>query len=149
MRVFVLLSLLFLGSISKGQLSINYYPFQSIASLSSDSEKKLWIDLRVESNTFISNLNFELDAMYNFKRDNYYNAYAGLGYNFNPFYGLDDLAFSNGYLLHMGIRLKPWQKHKALQIGMEISPYFNANFDGAVLRSLLGITYNFKLKENG
>tara|TARA_R110000868_G_scaffold206294_1_gene455070 strand:+ start:63 stop:515 length:453 start_codon:yes stop_codon:yes gene_type:complete len=127
----------------KAQVALSYYPFQSIVALSSDSEKTLWLDGRLESNTFLSNVNMEVNAMVNFRKRDYYNVYSGLGFNFNPFYAAEDLTFTNGYLLHFGLRFKPWQKHPNFQVAFEISPYLNSNFDGGTLRSLLGLSYNF------
>ena len=75
---------------SKAQMGIAYYPFQSIVSLNSDSEKLAWADLRMETNTFISNLNFEINAMWNFIRKDRLNYYLGLGININPFYALEE-----------------------------------------------------------
>ena len=89
----------------------------------------------------------EINSMLNFRKRDHYNMYTGLGYNFNPFYAAEDLTLTNGYLAHFGIRFKPWQKHANFQIGFELSPYFNANFDGGTLRSLLGLSYNFSSKK--
>jgi hypothetical protein len=131
----------------KAQVALSYYPFQSIVGLSSNSERLLWVDGRLETNTFFSNVNMELNAMVNIRRGSYYNLYSGVGANVKPFYAAEGLAFDNGYLLHFGLRLKPWRKHPNLQVGFELSPYFNANFDGGVLRSLLGFSYNFSPKD--
>jgi len=75
----------------------------------------LWVDLRIETNTFFSNVNLELNAMVNIKRTDWVNYYSGLGINVNPFYGLESLPFTNGYVLNVGVRVKPIQKHKNLQ----------------------------------
>mgnify|MGYP003624678420 CR=1 FL=1 len=128
---------------SKAQMGIAYYPFQSIVSLNSDSEKLAWADLRMETNTFISNLNFEINAMWNFIRKDRLNYYLGLGININPFYALEELEATNGYLIHFGTRIKPFKKAENLQIAFEISPYLNTSFNAGQIRSLIGIAYNF------
>lgn len=127
----------------KAQIGLAYYPFQSVIALNSDCEKILWADLRMETNTFISNINLELNANYNFKKSDWVNYYTGIGINLNPFYALEDLPATNGYLLHFGTRIKPFQKMKNIQIAFEISPYFNPDFDGGQIRSQLGLAYNF------
>lgn len=81
--------------------------------------------------------------MFNIKRTDWVNYYLGAGINFNPFYSLEDLPFANGYAFNAGARIKPIQKHKNIQVVFELSPYFNTNFDGGLLRTYLGLAYNF------
>ena len=126
-----------------GQVAVSYYPFQSVLSVSTDTEKMCWADLRAETNTFFSNINLECNAMVNIKRTDWVNYYVGAGINMNPFYGKEDLPFVNGYTLNTGVRVKPIQKHKNLQVILELSPYANRYFDGGLLRTMLGIAYNF------
>ena len=145
--IVITLFVIFFSQSVKAQVVLSYYPFQSIVALSSDSEKTFWVDGRGETNTFFSNVNLEINGMLNFRKRNYYNMYTGIGYNFNPFYAAEGLTLSNGYLVHFGIRFKPWLKQANFQIGFELSPYFNANFDGGTLRSLLGLSYNFSSKK--
>jgi hypothetical protein len=80
--------------------------------------------------------------MVNIKRTDWINYYSGVGINVNPFYGLESLPFTNGYVLSTGIRVKPIQKHKNFQVVFELSPYFNKYFDGGLVRTLLGVSYN-------
>ena len=124
------------------QIAISYYPFQSILSVSSSPEKTFWGDLRIETNTFFSNINLEFDVMVNIKKTERVNYYAGLGINVNPFYGLESLPFTNGYTLNTGVKIKPFLNHQKFQVAFELSAYFNKNFDGGLLRTLLGVSYN-------
>jgi hypothetical protein len=140
--IIFILSLGFFTGKLYSQIAVSYYPFQSILSVSSNTDKLLWTDFRIETNTFFSNINLELNAMVNIKRTDWVNYYSGLGINVNPFYGLESLPFTNGYVLNVGVRVKPIQKHKNLQVIFELSPYFNKNFDGGMVRTLLGISYN-------
>jgi len=140
--IIFILSFGFLTGRIYSQIAVSYYPFQSILSVSSNTDKLLWADLRIETNTFFSNINLELNAMVNIKRTDWVNYYSGLGINVNPFYGLESLPFTNGYVLNVGVRVKPMQKHKNLQVIFEFGPYFNKNFDGGIVRALLGISYN-------
>ena len=137
-----MLSFVFLTGKIYSQIALSYYPFQSVLSVSSNTDKLLWADLRIETNTFFSNINLEFNAMVNLKRTDWVNYYSGLGINVNPFYGLEDLPFTNGTVLCAGVRIKPVQKHKNLQVVFELSPYFNKYFDGGMVRTLLGISYN-------
>lgn len=128
---------------SSAQLNLSYYPTQSIVALGSNPDRLLWADLRFETNTFFSNLNTEFDAMINLKRGERFNVYSGLGINVNPFYGMEDLPFTNGFLLHTGLRFKPLPKHQKLHIMFELSPYVNQYFDGGIVRTMLGVGYCF------
>jgi hypothetical protein len=127
----------------KAQVSLGYYPFQSILSVSTNTEKVIWGDFRIETNTFFSNINMELSPMWNFKRTDWVNYYTGVGVNFNPVNVFQDLPFINGYTLDFGARIKPLQKHKNVQLLFELSPYINQEFTSGNLRTLLGIGYNF------
>ncbi len=128
---------------AEAQIGVSYFPIQSIVALNSDSEKMLWADLRMETNTFIANINFELNGFYNFKRKDNINYYIGLGINVNPFYSLEGLSATNGYLIPVGCRIKPFPRIRNVQLAFEISPYLNPDFEGGQIRSLLGLAYNF------
>ncbi len=127
----------------KAQVSLGYYPFQSILSVSTNTEKVIWGDFRIETNTFFSNINMELSPMWNFKRTDWVNYYTGVGVNFNPVNVFQALPFINGYTLDFGARIKPLQKHRNVQLLFELSPYINQEFTSGNLRTLLGIGYNF------
>ena len=145
MKKVLIITVLILGVFTTklfGQVAISYYPFQSILSVSSNTDKTIWGDVRIETNTFFSNINLEFDILINLKKTERVNYYAGLGINVNPFYGLESLPFTNGYTLNSGVRIKPNLKHQEFQIAFELSPYFNKNFDGGILRTLLGVSYN-------
>ena len=142
----ILLVLLFsLGTLTGklySQIAISYYPIQSVLSVSSNPDKLLWADLKMETNTFFSNINLEFDVMINIKRTDWVNYYTGLGINLNPTSGLEDLDYTNGYVIPIGARIKPIQKHTKFQVVFEIAPYFSPEFDGGMVRTLLGISYN-------
>ena len=129
----------------KAQVAVGYYPFQSILSVSTNTEKIIWADFRIETNTFFSNINMELSPMWNFKRTNWVNYYTGVGVNFNPVNGFKNLPFINGYALDFGARIKPlpFRKFKNVQLLFEISPYINQEFTSGNLRTLLGLAYNW------
>lgn len=127
----------------KAQIAVGYYPFQSVLSISTNTERVVWADFRIETNTFISNMNMELAPMWNFKRTDWVNYYAGFGTSFNPANTFQNLPFVNGYALYVGSRIKPIQKYKNVQLMFEISPYINQEFTSGNLRALLGVAYNW------
>lgn len=132
---------------SKAQVAISYYPFQSLLSVSTNTEKLFWADYRIETNTFISNLNMELSPMLNIKRTERVNYYLGAGVSFNPAYAVSELPVLGGYFIDTGVRIKPFPKYKGVQILFEISPYVNARLSGGNLRTRLGLAYNFSRKK--
>lgn len=128
---------------AKAQIALSYYPLSSVFAVGTDNEKLLSADLRLETNSFIGLMNSEVQLMWNWRRGNWLNYYSGLGINFKPFYAASDLSFLNGYVISTGIRLKPWQKQPQFQVLFELSPFFYQSWEGASLRSSLGVAYNF------
>ena len=127
-----------------GQISIGYFPFQSILSVNTNCNKIIFTDIRMETNTFFTNINPELNLFLNFKRNENSNYYAGLGVNINPFYEMNYLSFVNGYSFTIGARFKPLTKYEKFNVIFEISPYANKYFDGGVFRTNLGLSYDLK-----
>lgn len=128
------------------QIAISYYPIQSILSLSSNTERLVWADYKVETNTFILNLNMEVSPKINVKRTTLANYYVGPGFGFNATNAVQDLPLINGYFIDIGTRIKPISKCRNVQIVFEISPYINYELGGGNLRTRLGIAYNFNRK---
>ena len=129
------------------QLSIGYFPFQSELSLSTYSEKNIWGDLRIASNTFFGNVTTEPILMVNIKKKEMVNYYGGIGMNLNFFNAANNISIVNGYNLHIGIRAKPIRELNNLHCIFEISPYMNRDFDGGILRTRIGVAYQFSKKK--
>jgi hypothetical protein len=129
------------------QVAVSYFPFQSLISISSNTEKLLWADFKLETNTFFTNTNMELSPKCNIKRTERVNYYLGAGAAFNPVYSAADLPLMSGYFVEAGVRVKPLKEHKGLQVVFEISPYLNAALAGGNLRTRLGLAYNFTRKK--
>lgn len=125
------------------QVAVSYFPFQSILSISTQTEKLFFIDYKIETNNFFSNLNMELSPKINLKRTEEINYYAGAGLSFNPANWKADLPVVNGYFMDFGIRVKPFKKIRNLQGVFEISPYVNKTFKSGNLRTRIGIAWNF------
>jgi outer membrane receptor for ferric coprogen and ferric-rhodotorulic acid len=51
------------------QMAIGYFPFQSLLSVSANTQKTIWAECKVETNTFFSNLNTEFSAKYTIKNN--------------------------------------------------------------------------------
>lgn len=128
---------------TSAQISIGYFPFQSLLSITSNTEKLAWVDFKMETNTFASNLNMEISPKINFKRTDCVNYYIGPGWSFNPTNAYSDATITNGYFLDFGARIKPLSNWRNLQLVFELSPYVNTDFTGGNFRARLGIAWNF------
>lgn len=126
------------------QVSIGYCPFESMLAISSNTDKLIWADYKLETNSFISNLNMEISPKVNFKRGGWVNYYTGIGIGLNPVNSFSGHTATNGYFLDFGARIKPLANHRNLNIVFEISPYVNKEFKSGNLRTRLGVAWNFK-----
>jgi hypothetical protein len=143
LKMIMLVSSLVLGSALKAQVALSYFPFESELGLSTNTDKLFWGDFKVATNTFFGNMSTEPAVMWNFKRGNWVNYYSGLGANFNFFNAASSISVLNGYALHFGARIKLLHRFKNLQVVFEISPYFSSDFGGGLMRTKLGLSYNF------
>lgn len=132
---------------TSAQVTVSYFPFQSVLGVSSSTERRLWVGLNAQTNTFISNVNLEIQGMVNLKRGDWVNYYVGLGANANPASALNGLPLMNGYTLTAGARIKPLVNYRNVQVVFELAPYTNAHFDGGYLRTMLGLAYNFRRRD--
>lgn len=140
-RLFFLMLFLALGA--KGQLVLGYHPFQSVLSLSSNTERLVFADFKLETNNFASNLNMELSPKFNLKRGEWVDQYVGAGWAFNPANLAANLPVTNGYFVDYGFRFKPLAKQPKLLVVFEISPYVNRSFSSGNIRTRLGLGWRF------
>jgi hypothetical protein len=128
------------------QIAISYFPFQSILSVSTNTDKRLFADFKIETNNFVSNFNMEFSPKFNLKSLEKVNYYSGIGISINPVNSFANLPITNGYFIDFGMRAKPFEKLNNLQIVFEISPYVNREINGGNLRTRIGIAWNFTRK---
>lgn len=128
---------------AKAQVALSYFPFQSLLTVSSNTERLLWADFKIETNTFITNMNMELSPKWNIKRTEAVNYYFGAGLSLNPAYITADLPVASGYFADIGVRVKPLKQHRNFQLVFELSPYINSELGGGNIRTRLGLSYNF------
>lgn len=139
----VILGMMLLPFGTSAQLVLGYHPFQSVLSISSNTERKVFADFKLETNNFASNLNMELSPKFNVKRTDKVDHYVGAGWAFNPAYLAADLPVTNGYFVDYGLRFKPWDKQPQLQLLFELSPYVNRTWSGGNIRTRLGFAWRF------
>lgn len=134
--------LLFVGITAFGQASVAYYPFNSVMSVSTNADRALWLDARIQMNTVFGSLSTTICPMVNVVRRENINYYTGLGVRFNALNGLDNRDVLEGYSLHVGIRAKvPFLPN--LRAAFEVAPYARQDFKIGVMQSYLGLVYQF------
>jgi hypothetical protein len=128
-----------------GQVVLGYFPFNyGEVQLTSPQSALVFADLRIETNSFITNLNMELGGAVNLKRAEKHNLYLGVGLRGNPFDPLNETSIINGYYVSMGVRWRPVKSVPKLGLVFELSPLFYEELgSGLALRSKLGLSYAF------
>jgi len=142
----LLFCLIVINQMIFAQAAISYYPVTSYIGVSTNTEHKIWADLRLQTNTFIGFSNFEISPKLNLKRTEVVKTYIGTGLNFNIAYGLYDAQYINGYFVSAGVMVSPFKQARAFSFVFEVSPYINYSLSDAIIRSTLGITWQFRRK---
>lgn len=144
MKHFFVACLVLFSLTSFGQASVAYYPFRDFVSVSSNPDRPLWIDARVQTNSLFSSLGTTLVPMVNFIRRPTVNYYVGLGVQFNALNDLNNAKILEGYSLHVGVRVAPFLSVPNVRVAFELSPFARQNLKSGILYSNLGIVYQFK-----
>ncbi|MCA0428473.1 MAG: hypothetical protein LCH37_13655 [Bacteroidetes bacterium] len=127
----------------KAQVALSYFPFQSVIGISSPTHKPIFVDVKVETNTFFTNTNIELSPKFVIKRNTRSFFYSGPGLSINPAAAFADLPVTNGYFLDLGFRLKPIKNQEQFQVVFEFSPFISAELNSGSPRSKLGLGWEF------
>lgn len=130
-----------------GQASVTYYPLNSILSVSTNPDRAVWLDARLQTNTALGALSTTLCPMINVVRKPTINYYVGAGINLNPLTSLNDERFVRGYSAHVGVRFIPLSFLPKFRVAFELSPYTQSNFKYGNLYSYLGLIYQFQKKK--
>ncbi|MFN8347894.1 MAG: hypothetical protein U0X91_23015 [Spirosomataceae bacterium] len=128
--------------------SVGYYPWNGLVSVSTNPNKSVWCDFRLQTNTLFGSLSTEILPMVNIKRAEYVQFYAGGGVRFN-FIGVLANQTKNvveGYSLNIGTRIAPFKSVPNVRVAFELAPYVVRKFDSGVLKSNFGIVYTFGKK---
>ncbi len=123
--------------------SIVYYPFNSLLALSTNPDKKLWLDVKLQTNSYFSSLSSEISPEFNLNNNPKATFYVGLGMKLNYLNVFQGNKILDGYFFNSGVRTSPFEKQKKVQIIFELSPFAGRNFDIGLLRSYFGVGYNF------
>lgn len=143
-RLFLLLITIFLSKISYSQ-TFTYYPFNDIFSIASNVQKPVWVDFRMQTNSYFSALSTEISPMFNLNKNERAKFYMGVGSRFNFLNLLNDATKNRqpleGYFICGGVRASPVAKIPRLQVVFELSPYVSKKFDLGQFRANLGLGY--------
>jgi hypothetical protein len=127
--------------------SVAYYPFNSILSVSTNPELKVWADFRFQTNSYFSSLSTEIAPAINLNKNPKGRYYLGGGVRINYLAALQgDTKMLEGYFFNLGVRSAPFEKIPQIQIAFEVSPYVARNFESGLFRTRLGLAYNFSHK---
>lgn len=145
-KVYIIILLLLVFGNSYGQVAVAYFPLNNtFIQLSTNPERLIFGDIRYQTNSFSYNTTVELAPYINIKRWDALNLYAGIGMSYSPFYNTGSDGF-NFYFLTIGARIKPLTFNRNWAILFELSPVFNSTGGNNMLRSSIGISYNFVRK---
>lgn len=143
MRNKLILVFILAASIQGFSQSVVYYPFNSLMSVSTNPNNRIWMDVRFQTNSYFSSLSTEFSPMVNLNKNPKARFYVGAGAKFNFLNDLADKDILEGYFLNIGFRSSPFEKYKKIQFAFELSPYAVSNFELGIFRTHIGIGYNF------
>lgn len=137
----IVLFLIMVSSAAHAQLTTSFYINESNSKFAVGYEfnERLWADFRVFSGTSINNLTPEVVLNYNFLRRENFFTYAGGGIVVNNI---------NGFVLPVGIGIKPLVNLKNLSINIELSPLYETRFDDLFIMGFVGVRYVIDKKNN-
>ena len=127
--------------------SIVYYPFNSVLGISSNPNNAAWVDFRFFTNSFFTSVTTDASLEFNIADTQRAYYYLGGGAKFNIYNITQGYNAVEGYFMNGGVRVRPFDKFKRVQIAFEISPFVTRQLDAGLFRTMLGIGYNFNQRK--
>jgi len=117
------------------QLSVSYY-FSNLSKigLGYDFGPRFWTELRLYSDTDLSNITPELIFCYNAVTREQHNIYLGLGVNVN---------YLTGFVLPVGVQFSPFEKLNRFSMHIELEPTLDFSSEDLIIQASAGIRYKF------
>jgi hypothetical protein len=140
---FTVFAFLLLFAFNVSAQSFIYYPFNSLFGISTNPNNRLWLDAKIQTNSYFSSLSTELSPEINLNNNPKGKFYLGAGFKLNYLNLIEKNNILDGYFFNAGVRSAPFEKYKKVQIVFELSPYVGRKFDIGIFRAHLGIGYNF------
>lgn len=123
--------------------SVVYYPFNSVLGISTNPAKAIWLDVKLQTNSYFSSLSTDISPEINLRKTPKSITYIGAGVKMNYLNAIENNNILEGYFMNLGMRLMPFEKYKKIHVAFELSPYAGRKLDIGVFRTQLGIGYNF------
>ncbi len=135
----------------RAQASVGYYPWSNLLSVTTSTQKAIWLDTRLQTNSLFSSMSIDILPMINLKKGEIVQWYIGGGLRLNPLYRIADssadLITIDGYSVNFGVRIAPLPQNRRIQLLLELNPYVKDSFDSGVLKSHFGVSYVFGKKK--
>jgi hypothetical protein len=148
LRIIIAVSFFSIGILTKTSAqSITYFPFNSVLGISTNPNNKVWGDLRLFTNSYFTSVTADISPQFNIVSTPRANYYLGAGVKFNTYNVFNNYNPVEGYFMNAGVRARPFDKYKKVQVIFEISPYAVREMDAGLFRTMLGIGYNFSQKK--
>src|SRR5690606_35839969 len=97
-KTLTILAIVLLSVKARADFSIGYLPVnRSMLQATTNPEKFLFGDIRLQTNSFISNSNIEIAPFLNIRKRETVNIYWGIGVSINPFNAYSNSSLLNGY----------------------------------------------------
>ncbi len=117
------------------QLSISYYSSNlSKIGLAYDFSPRFWTEVRLYSDTDISNITPEVVFCFNLVNREFHKVYLGLGANVNYF---------TGFVMPIGVQFTPFEKFGRFSLHIELEPTLDLAGEDVIIQSSWGIRYKF------
>lgn len=133
--------LFFIGLTGHSQIAVTGFS-NYVVGMNTSKNKTINFELKVFAYNYFDDLPIETNVFYNFETKEYHRFSIGLGVNFSPFRGFDEI---NSFVIPASLEIFPIKDFKKIAIVLEVTPELRID-DGAVLRSLIGIRYSFDKK---
>lgn len=136
------MKLLYIGVIAllsfsaKAQLSLAYYdgnPGSKIG-IGYEFNEKIWTEARLYTGSRIEDINLEAVVNFNFKQNEDYRFYLGVGFVVNNI---------NGLVAPLGLQIMPFQNFKQFAFQIEALPMYEVDLNNVFLFGTWGIRYRF------
>jgi len=125
-KVLLLVALLGISSVTAfSQISVSYYSSNlSKIGLAYNFSDRFWTEVRLYSNTEISNLTPELVLCYNIVSKEQHNIYLGFGGNVNYF---------SGFVLPVGVQFTPFENLERFSLHIEFQPALDFGYERIII----------------
>jgi hypothetical protein len=132
--------LVFTALKSQAQVAISYYQSGlSMVGVSTNTNKRIWGELRLGTDLKFEDFSPELVGAFNFKKTETVKLYGGLGIRLNVY---------EGVLLPLGIQISPFQDFRNFAFHIEVAPIITLRDEyDSYFRGSVGIRYLFLRKK--